>query len=145
MPLTLLDLPAAVLSGFTGSGLRRIGEVLALPAAAIARRFGPGNLLYLQRLLAEASDPRPAWRLPPPTGHAASSPSSCATAPPLLFPLQRLLLEFQGYLRARDCGVQRFTLELEHYRHPASRVTIGLSAPGRDAAQFLTAGARTPA
>jgi len=56
----------------------------------------------------------------------------------LLFPLQRLLLEFQGYLRARDCAVLRFTLEFEHYRHPASRITIGLSAAGRDAAQFLT-------
>jgi protein ImuB len=60
------------------------------------------------------------------------------TSTALLFPLQRLLLEFQGYLRARDCSVQRFTLEFEHYRHPLSRVSIGLSAPGRDAAQFLT-------
>jgi protein ImuB len=60
------------------------------------------------------------------------------TSTALLFPLQRLLLEFQGYLRARDCSVQRFTLEFEHYRQPVSRVRIGLSAAGRDAAQFLT-------
>ncbi|MGH8206303.1 MAG: hypothetical protein ACRETK_05950, partial [Steroidobacteraceae bacterium] len=72
-----------------------------------------------------------------------------------LFPLQRLLQEFQGYLRARDCSVQHFTLELEHHRARAdaagtieaadttgshsgvTRVTIGLAAPARDAARFL--------
>jgi protein ImuB len=47
------------------------------------------------------------------------------------------LLEFQGYLRGRDCAVLRFTLEFEHYRHAASGLTIGMSAPTRDAAQFL--------
>ncbi|MGA8705766.1 MAG: DNA polymerase Y family protein [Steroidobacteraceae bacterium] len=138
MPLTLLDLPAAVLSGFTGSGLRRIGEVLALPAAAIARRFEPATLLYLQRLLAEASDPRPAWRLPLTYRARCEFAIEVRDSTALLFPLQRLLLEFQGYLRARDRSVQRFLLQFEHYRHPASRVSIGLSAPGRDAAQFLT-------
>jgi protein ImuB len=57
----------------------------------------------------------------------------------LLFPLQRLLLEFQGYLRARDCAVQRFTLEFEHEheRGASSSLTIGLSAPGREARELL--------
>src|SRR5579863_3979075 len=138
MPLTLLDLPPAVLRGFTGSGLRRIGEVLALPAAAIARRFEPATLLYLQRLTAAAGDPRPAWRLPPIYRAHCEFAIEVRDSTALLLPLQRLLLEFQGYLRARDCSVQRFLLQFEHYRHPASRVSIGLSAPGRDAAQFLT-------
>jgi protein ImuB len=138
LSLALLDLPPAVLSGFTASGLRCIGEVLALPAAAIARRFEPPTLLYLQRLSAEASDLRPAWRLPAIYRTRCEFAVEVRTAPALLFPLQRLLLEFQGYLRARDCSVQRFTLQFEHYRHPASPVCIGLSAPGRDAAQFLT-------
>lgn len=138
MPLTLLELPPVVLSGFTGSGLRCIGEVLALPTAAIARRFEPATLLYLQRLTAEAGDPRPAWRLPPIYRARCEFAIEVRDSTALLFPLQRLLLEFQGYLRARDCSVQRFRLQFEHYRHPASPVSIGLSAPGRNAAQFLT-------
>jgi protein ImuB len=138
LPLQLLDLPEKTLAELAASGLRRIGEVLALPADAMARRFEPGTLLYLRRLCAEASDPRPAWRLPETYQARCEFGVEVRTSTALLFPLQRLLLEFQGYLRARDCSVQRFTLEFEHYRHPVSRVTIGLSAPGRDAAQLLT-------
>jgi protein ImuB len=138
LSLGLLDLPPATLAALAASGLRRIGEVLALPADAIARRFEPGTLLYLRRLCAEISDPRPAWRLPATYRARCEFGVEVRTSTALLFPLQRLLLEFQGYLRARDCAVQRFALELEHYRHPVSRVRIGLSAPGRDAAQFLT-------
>lgn len=138
LPLQLLDLPAPILAALRASGLRRIGEVLDLPAAAIARRFEPETLLYLQRLCAEASDPRPAWCLPPTYHSRCEFGVEVRTSTALLFPLRRLLLEFQGYLRARDCGVLRFTLEFEHYRHPVSRVSIGLSAASRDAAQFLT-------
>ena len=145
LPLQLLELPEKILAELAASGLRRIGELLALPAAAITRRFEPQTLLYLRRLCAEAADPRPAWRLPETYQARCEFGVEVRTSTALLFPLQRLLLEFQGYLRARDCSVQRFTLEFEHYRHPVSRVTIGLSAAGRDAAQFLTAGARAPA
>src|SRR5579864_603137 len=51
LPLSLLDLPATTLDALQSAGLRRIGEVLALPAAALARRFGPETNLYLRRLL----------------------------------------------------------------------------------------------
>ncbi len=138
LPLQLLDLPEKTLAALAASGLRRIGEVLALPAAAIARRFEPETLRYLRRLCAEVADPRPAWQLPETYQARCEFGVEVRTSTALLFPLQRLLLEFQGYLRARDCSVQRFTLEFEHYRQPVSRVTIGLSAAGRDAAQFLT-------
>jgi len=138
LSLGLLDLSASTRAALRASGLRRIGQVLELPAAAIARRFGPETQLYLRRLCAQASDPRPAWRAPESYCARCEFGAEVHTTTALLFPLQRLLLEFQGYLRARDCSVQRFTLEFEHYRQPLSRVTIGLSAPGRDAAQLLT-------
>ncbi len=138
LPLQLLALPAETLAALKASGLRHIGQVLELPAAAIARRFEPATLLYLQRLCAQASDPRPAWRLPERYLARCEFGSEVRTTTALLFPLQRLLLEFQGYLRARDCSVLCLTLQLEHYRHASSPVSIGLSAAGRDAAQFLT-------
>jgi protein ImuB len=137
LPLSLLALPQAVLAALQSAGLRRIGQVLALPAAAIARRFGPESSLYLRRLTGAASDPRSAWRLPPTYRARLEFDSAVPDTGALLFPLRRLLLEFQGYLRGRDCAVLRFALGFEHYRHPASGVTIGMSAPARDAAQFL--------
>jgi protein ImuB len=137
LPLTLLDLPEETRDALHSAGLRCIGQVLALPAAALGRRFGPETNLYLRRLTGEADDPRPAWQLPATYQTRCEFGCELRDTTALLFPLQRLLLEFQGYLRARDCAVLRFTLKFEHYRHPDSRVSIGLSAPGREAAQFL--------
>ncbi len=137
LPLSLLELPAATVTALRAAGLRCIGELLALPAAALARRFGPEICLYLARLTAQVSDPRPAWRLPPVYRARCEFGQDLHETGMLLFSLQRLLLEFQGYLRARDCAVQRFTLELEHPRRPVTTLTIGLCAPTRAAAQFL--------
>ena len=137
LPLSLLDLPEETRDALQSAGLRRIGQVLALPAASLARRFGPETNLYLRRLLGEANDPRPAWQLPATYRARCEFGCELRDTTALLFPLQRLLLEFQGYLRGRDCAVLRFTLKLEHYRHPPSDVAIGLCAPAREAAQFL--------
>jgi len=137
LPLALLALPPEVLAALHSAGLRRIGQLLALPAVAIARRFGPAASLYLQRLCGTVSDPRPAWRMPAVYRARFEFDAEVRAATALLFPLRRLLLEFQGYLRGRDCAVLRFTLQFEHYRHPDSAMTIGMSAPARDAAQLL--------
>lgn len=137
LPIGLLNLSPDILAALEASGLRRIGELLGLPPAAIARRFGPQTLLYLRRLCARASDPRPAWRLPPVHEARCEFSTEVHASTALLFPLQRMLLEFQGYLRARDRAVQRFTIGFEHHQQPATTVSIGLSAPGREAAQFL--------
>jgi protein ImuB len=137
LPLGLLELPPAVIDALHSAGLRSIGQLLGLPATAIARRFGPATTVYLRRLLGQQSDPRTAWQLPP-TYHARCEfGCELRDTTAMLFPLQRLLLEFQGYLRGRDSAVLRFRLQLEHFRRPSSDLCIGLSAPGREAAQFL--------
>jgi len=139
LPLTLLEQPPQILAALQAAGLRRIGEVLAVPAAALARRFGPQCCAYLARLTGEASDPRPAWRLPLQYRARCEFEQDVHDTTVLLFPLRRLLQEFQGYLRGRDVSVQSFTLELEHHSVATriTRVPIGLSAPARDAARFL--------
>ncbi len=147
LPLTWLELPAETLEALRSAGLASIGEVLALPTAALARRFGPQSCQYLARLTAAASDPRPAFRLSESYRARYEFEHELREATGLLFPLQRLLQEFQGYLRARDCAVQRFTLELEHPARTvavtapaaaaATAVMIGLSTPTRSAAHFL--------
>src|SRR5271154_4458017 len=54
LALRFLALPAAHLSALHTAGLRRIGELLALPPAAIGRRFGADTLHYLKRLIGSA-------------------------------------------------------------------------------------------
>jgi protein ImuB len=142
LPLGWLELPVETLQALRSAGLRGIGEVLALPRAALARRFGPACAGYLARLLGEASDPHPSFQLPPLYRARCVFDYELHDTQALLFALQRLLQEFQGYLRAGDRAVQSFTLELAHARWAAepcapSRLTIGLSTPSREAAHFL--------
>ncbi|MCC7461521.1 MAG: DNA polymerase Y family protein [Gammaproteobacteria bacterium] len=137
LPLGLLALPEATLAACNSAGVRTIGTLLALADAAIAQRFGPAASRYLQQLTGRTPEPLPAWQ-PPDRWHARCEfPSPVEATTALLFPLQRLLHEFAGYLRAGDRAVQRFTLTLEQHGRASLPLPIGLSVPGRDAAQFL--------
>ena len=137
LPLELLALPDEQLAALRGAGLRHIGELLALPAASIARRFGPAASLYLQRLRGAAHEPMRCLQPPARFDSRCEFQDAITDATALLFPLQRLLAALQGYLRARDRAVQRYVLRLEHRRAPATRLAIGLARPSRDAAQLL--------
>jgi protein ImuB len=92
LPLGLLALPPATLAACESAGIRRIGTLLALPDAAIARRFGPAASRYLQQLTGRAPEPLPAsaatrslaraLRVPEPRGshHRAAVPAAAAAA-----------------------------------------------------------------
>ena len=137
LPLRFLPLPDEQLAALHGAGLRHIGELLSLPAAGIARRFGPAASLYLQRLRGATREPQHCVRSPAHFASRCEFSGAISDTTALLFPLQRLLAGLQGYLRSLDRAVQRYSLCLEHHRADATRLTIGLARPGRDAAQFL--------
>ncbi len=137
LPLALLSMPDEQLTALHAVGLRRIGELLALPAAAIAQRFGPAASLYLQRLRGAVHEPQRNVRAPARFASRCEFSGAITDATALLFPLQRLLAGLQGYLRSLDRAVQRYTLCLEHHRGNATRLTIGSARPGRDAVQLL--------
>jgi len=137
LPLALLGLPDEQLIALRGTGLRLIGELLALPIASIARRFGPDAALYLQRLRGALPEPLRFVQTPPRFESRCEFADAISETTTLLFPLQRLLAGLQGYLRARDRAVQRYELCLEHHRGALTRLVIGLARPGRDAAQLL--------
>jgi protein ImuB len=137
LPLALLSLPDEQLAALHDVGLRRIGELLSLPAAAIAQRFGPAASLYLERLRGAAHEPQRNVQAPARFASRCEFSDAVTDTTALLFPLQRLLAGLQGYLRSLDRAVQRYTLCLEHHRGSATRLTIGLARPGRDAVQLL--------
>jgi protein ImuB len=141
LPLHWLALPEPALRALRSAGLRRIGAVLALPPAALARRFGPATSLYLQRLMGDAPDPLPTTPLPARYHAGFEFAGEVTDHTALLFPLQRLLYELQGYLRARDCALHRCQLRLRHRGRRDERadtlITLSASQPTRDAAQLL--------
>ena len=138
LPLALLALPGEQLAALHGAGLRRIGELLALPAASIARRFGPDASRYLQRLSGTAHEPLQCVRPPARFDSRCEFHEAITDVTALLFPLRRLLAGLEGFLRARDRAVQRYTLRLEHRQGAATRLVVGLARPSRDALQLLS-------
>jgi len=138
LPLALLDWPEDVLAPLHALGVRRIGQCLALPRDGFLRRFGHEAQRTLDQAVGAASDPR-AYFTPPDTFASRTEFGFDVTdALALLFPLQRLLQELEGWLRGRGAGVQQWYLLLEHLNHGRTRVPIGTVAPERSADRFLT-------
>ena len=127
-------------------GLRRLRQLFALPRAGLARRFGEGLLLHLDRLRGEAPDPRELYRPPDAFERRIEFGYEISHHPALLFPLRRLVNDLAAYLAGRDGGVQRFAMLLEHEdmavieghaprterKPPDTEVVVGLLAPERD-------------
>lgn len=137
VPLALARLPEDAAARLAHIGLRTLGQVCALPRAALARRFGSECVEHLDRLRGHAPEVLPLHQ--PPThfdlriefGHETASSTA------LLFPLRRLLGDLAACLAGRDRGVQRFRLVLDHEDHADTEVVVGLLAPERDPARLF--------
>lgn len=138
LPLELLDLHSAALTALRSSGFRRIGQLLDLPSDSMAQRFGPDAALYLQRLRGDAIEPMSAVPFPHHYHARVEFGHEVLQAAALLFPLQRLLWELQGWLRAADRAIQHCILIFEHHGRVDTELSLRCSLPSRDAAQWLT-------
>ncbi|MDB5975271.1 MAG: hypothetical protein JWR07_2031 [Nevskia sp.] len=136
-PLQLLPFDAGVIDTLHSSGLRRIGEVLALPHDALGRRFGPQVPLTLSRLLGRAGEAWESFEPPPIYRRRFELLGHAETTEALLFPLRKMLNDFALYLRGRDVAVQRFRLRFRDLGRHMTRLDIGLLAPTRDPNRLL--------
>lgn len=135
-PLSFACLGLTAKQGETlhGMGVHTIGECLRLPRDGLARRMGPELIHVLDRALGRIPDPRPAFVAPSGFASSLPLPGAVSAVEGLLFPLRRLLIELEGFLRARDAGARSLTLSLHHTAVGATRVGLELATPSRDAA-----------
>jgi protein ImuB len=133
LPLFLFDWPEDVLARLTDLGLVRLKDVLVLPHEGLARRFGPRIVLDLERLLGRVADPRLPYSPPPTFRSRIELPAEADGVEALLFPLRRLLLEFEGHARARGAGAQQLLLTLAHGRKARTRMPLEFPSPEREA------------
>jgi protein ImuB len=138
LPFTLLEWDDATADTLHALGLATIGDLLALPRAPFAKRFGRERLDDLDRLLARRADPQP--RYVPPERFAATIelPADVADAAQLMFPAQRLLASLEGFLRGRGAGMTELRFIASHdprraRPQPPTEITLKLAAPERDA------------
>jgi protein ImuB len=132
LPIAALPVDAATRAALAGSGLRTLGEVLALPLDALARRFAPEFTDWLGRLTGRLPDARRPYRPPPLYRRRLEFEGEVDSSEALRFVVRRLLGELAADLVARDAGVAAFTLDLEHEGGTCSALEVGLAAPSRD-------------
>lgn len=134
VPLERSGLPATAITTLRRSGLRHLRQVFALDRGALARRFPPDVLDWLDALRAQDAPPLPLHVPPRRFDARIDFEHDVESSQALLFPLRRLTSDLAAFLSCRDGGVQRFTLLFEHDHHPATALDIGLLAPEREAA-----------
>lgn len=138
LPVAVLDFTPAELDDLHRMGIARIADLLRLPRAGLAERFGVARLEQLERLLGERPDPRRAFVPPARFQARLELPAEVPDAAALAFACRRLIDELGGFLRARGAGVQRLDWQLHHADGPPTQMQLGSAAPARDPQHWLT-------
>lgn len=133
LPVAALRLDADTTAQLSRLGLRRIGDLLGQPRAALARRFGTGLVLRLDQATGSAPEPVSPAR---PADHFAvrmTLPDPIGLKDDLMAAIDRLLPRFCALLKDKGRGVRSLRLEAHRTDQMAETVTIGLARPGHDA------------
>lgn len=132
LPLAALRLPPALIESLAQVGLRRAGEVLALPRAALSRRFGAVLLARLDQALGRLDEPISPRQPAPPHRVRLAFPEPIAAPQDLSAGLQRLLGALCRGLAVADEGARRLELALYRVDGSVQRTGLGTSRPVRD-------------
>ena len=139
LPLTLFDWAPATHSALQDLAVKSIAQFRALPRDGTIKRFGSEPAQHIDQAFGLTPDPRLYYTAPETYRARIEFLQEVTQVEALLFSIKRMLLELEGFLRARGAGVQQFVLVLEHQdRHKLrSRISVGLLAPERDALRLL--------
>ncbi|MGY6629729.1 MAG: Y-family DNA polymerase [Wenzhouxiangella sp.] len=121
-----------------GCGLQRLDQILALPAAERARRFGPGLNDYLAQLTGHAQAMPASWQPPPRFQLRLELPQATTQTQALLFACKRALTSLEHWLEVRDHGLTRLDIRLEREdQGPSIATHVALSRAGFDRQRLL--------
>jgi protein ImuB len=145
LPAALRELPIEALVGeekqreqLQRSGVRRIADLVRLPRAGVARRFGPQLLRRLDRALGNEAELLDRFAVPavfrageelcPPVGDWTQLEGLA----------HKLLQQLENYLLRRQAATPVLHCLLWHRRAPATVIRVAVSRPDRRAAVFLS-------
>jgi protein ImuB len=129
LPLSALQLAPPLARRVEGFGLRRLGEVLALPRASLGARLGQPFLVDLARALSEMPDPQIGFVFPERFEQALELPAAVEAAPVLLFAARRLIAALAGWLAARNAAVREIECLIDHGHGVVTTLSLAFSAP----------------
>jgi protein ImuB len=135
LPGHLMKLPIACtawdierLQTLRAMGVTRVGELLRLPRAGLARRLTPAVVQDLDIALARQSAPRRAFVPRERFRERCDFETEIEHVAYLEKALEPLIERCARFLRERQAGVQTLQLRLKHREGPSSRIHLGLAS-----------------
>jgi protein ImuB len=128
LPIACTAWDADRLLALRSMGVTSIGELLRLPRAGLARRFGPAAVLDLDIALARQYAPRRSFVPRERFRERCDFETEIGHAACLEQALGPLLEHCAQFLRAHQAGVQGVELRLRHASGPATRLRLGLAS-----------------
>jgi len=136
LPLAALRWPEEQNARLTAMGVRTLGELMRLPRAGFARRFGPGMLADLDRLLGRRADPRARLVRRERYRGVRDLDHEIEDHERILQAFAPLLIELEHFLRVRQRGITALQCRFHHYRAAPTHCTLRLAAPEASAERF---------
>ena len=132
LPIAGLRLPPATIADLDLVGLRRIGDLMALPRAPLAARFGDAVLKSIDRALGHADEPISPRRPVPAFCVRLAFAEPIGRQADIAATARQLLGDLCRRLEAARRGVRRLELALFRTDGTVARAAIGTARPVRD-------------
>jgi protein ImuB len=136
LPLDTLRWPAEENERLRGLGVRTLGELLRLPRAGFAKRFGTARLADLDRLLGRRADPRRRLTRRERYAGRIDLDHEIEDHERILEALRPLLDELERFLRTRQRGITALQCRFHHYRAAPTSCALRLAHPEANAARL---------
>jgi protein ImuB len=137
LPLVALRWPEEQNARLAAMGVRTLGELMRLPRAGFAKRFGTAQLADLDRLLGRRADPRRRLARRERYRGRLDLDHEIEDHERILQALQPLLDELEQFLCVRQRGINALQCRFHHYRAAPTLCTLRLAAPEARAASFV--------
>ncbi|NPD15120.1 DNA polymerase Y family protein [Xinfangfangia sp. D13-10-4-6] len=132
LPVSALRISPEISEGLSRMGLSRIADLIPLPRAPLARRFGAGLVTTLDQMLGTMPEPVGAQPEAPQFGVRMTLPEPIGLTGDVMAGLDRLLERLCGKLASAHMGARRVRLELRRVDKATVTVEVGLARAMRD-------------
>jgi len=132
LPVTALRVDHETAQALARMGLATIADLIPVPRAPLAKRFGPELMLRLDQALGAQAEPVAPESDPPHFGVRMTLPEPIGLREDVMAGLMRLLERLCETLALHRRGARRVRLELGRVDRGSAQIEIGLARPMRD-------------
>lgn len=138
LPIANLELPRQQVDTLAGCGLKTLDQLMRLPAADRARRFGKALNRYLDQIHGRLDTPLAGWAPAERFSLRLEMPVATDAVEALVFVFRRMLERLGHWLEIRDQALTRLKVSLEREDDgPSLHFEVALARPGFDPDRLL--------